>query len=1207
MRPALLGLSLIVVGAQVVFGSFFISVLRDDAAPVSVATAVSAIIPHSEWRRARFPRCWRRWRELAAGRGTGSRSWRSIPARPTARASCWPRPARGCWTWAGAPFGHGSARNRAAAAARGEVLLFLTQDVEPVGDGWLAPLLDALSDARVAGVFGRQVPRGASPEETFLARSTTPAGRAASRRGPAHDLRPRHHASSRAPSAWCGGRLGADPVPDIVMSEDQAWAMAVLRPGYEIRYEPSGRGLPRAPLRSRAGVPAQLRQRLLAADSWACGRGVERRGRASGARAALDRVAARTVGGALHAVVVRGGADGRLPVRQAGAPDAEGAGPAHGRGSTRVTAERVGASAGAGGRRAEARRAFSNAGLNLVASVLPFPLALVTVPAVIRGFGVERYGVLATAGVVLAYFGLLDLGLGRASTRFLARSFGEDTDDATAETFWTVTGLAAAIGLAAGALLLAVAAPLARHVLRVPAALVSDSEAAFQALALAAPFVVLLPALLGALEARRRFDLVAAISVPTAALGLLAPLGVLPWTTRLMPVMLVIAAVQAAACAVTLAVCLRVLPGVRRRVRLRLGVVGGLVGYGRWVAVSNVVGPLMVNADRLVIGSVMSVRAVSYYAAPFDLVTRMSLVPASVMRALFPLFSADRSADVRDARRLAVDGARVIALIMGPAAALIVGPGARRAATVVGTGVRRAVRHQPPAAGGRRDRQRAGHGPVLAAAGAGSAGRVRQVPSGRAGDLRPDAVRASSVAGDRRRGRRMGDPRRPGLRVAAGRGAPSGRGRRAPGPHEETDGVRRRDCRRAGAGAPHIRERRGGGGQARRRDAAGGLHGRTGLAAPADRGGARGGRGRCRGAPAAAESVAVVDQEGAAALPLEPAGPCPVCGETRRRKLYDALRDWLGGASGSWSFQRCHGCGLLLLDPRLPRADIGLAYSDYEHHLAPPAPEPPSDPRANWGQIVLRAYRRHAYGYPDELPRWLRTLARLAVPYPEGAEAVGFSVMYLRPVPGGDLLDVGCGGGAQMVEMRKLGWRVTGVDPDERAVEMATRSHGLDVRRGTLEEQRFPSDRFDAVTLSHVIEHVHDPVGLLRECGRVLKPGGRLVVVTPNTASLGHRRLGVSWIGLQPPRHLYLFTCGTLRRLVERVGLSTLTVRSSVRNAEFTWLLGRGLLKAWPSPGQRPPRGWAGRRARGFQLAEWVLTWWGMEAGEEIVLVATKA
>jgi len=348
----------------------------------------------------------------------------------------------------------------------------------------------------------------------------------------------------------------------------------------------------------------------------------------------------------------------------------------------------------------------------------------------------------------------------------------------------------------------------------------------------------------------------------------------------------------------------------------------------------------------------------------------------------------------------------------------------------------------------------------------------------------------------------------------------------------------------------------------------------------------------------------------AIASPLEAAGACPVCGETRRALLFQGLQDWLGGAPGSWAFHRCLGCGLLILDPRLTPGAIGSAYDEYQHHLAAPVAEPSPDGgtgvRAGWGDIVARAYRRWAYGYPDGLGWWLRLLALLAVPYPEGAEAVGFSVLYLRPVPGGELLDVGCGGGAQLVQMRRLGWRGTGVDPDARAVEMATRVHGLDVRRGTLAEQGFAAGRFDAVTLSHVIEHVHDPEGLLRECARVLKPGGRLVAVTPNAASLGRRRLGTSWIGLQPPRHLYLFDCATLARLAVRAGLRVLTMRSSVRNAEFSWLLGRGVLASWPTPGQRPPGGWAGRRARWFQLAEWALTRLGVEAGEELVLIATR-
>ncbi len=321
--------------------------------------------------------------------------------------------------------------------------------------------------------------------------------------------------------------------------------------------------------------------------------------------------------------------------------------------------------AGAG---TEARRALSNAGLNFVAGALPFPLALVTVPAVIAGFGVERYGVLATAGVVLAYFALLDVGLGRASTRFMARSLADGAR--VGETFWTVVTLAAVVGVVGAAAMLAIASPLVRQLLRVPPGLADEAVTAFRVLAAAVPFAIATPTLLGSLEAQRRFDLVAAIQVPSSILGLLAPLLVLPFSGRLPAAMAAIAAVQAATCVAAAATCARVLPAGGARVRSDAA--RELLGYGRWVAVSNVVGPLMVNADRLAIGALLSIRAVTFYAAPYDMVTRLQLIPSSLLRALFPLFSADRTPEVRDARRLAVGAAGAIALVMGPLAVFLV-------------------------------------------------------------------------------------------------------------------------------------------------------------------------------------------------------------------------------------------------------------------------------------------------------------------------------------------------------------------------------------------------------------------------------------------------------------------------------------------------------------------------------------------------------
>jgi rhamnosyltransferase len=138
----------------------------------------------------------------------------------------------------GVRFGHGSARNRAAAAARGDVVLCLSQDVEPVGDGWLAALLEPLADPRVAGVFGRQVPRGASPEETFLAKVNY-AG--PPRRLSAPDIGAFGPGATLFSSAFGAIRRSVWerlPFPDVVMSEDQAWAVRALGDGHEIHYEP---------------------------------------------------------------------------------------------------------------------------------------------------------------------------------------------------------------------------------------------------------------------------------------------------------------------------------------------------------------------------------------------------------------------------------------------------------------------------------------------------------------------------------------------------------------------------------------------------------------------------------------------------------------------------------------------------------------------------------------------------------------------------------------------------------------------------------------------------------------------------------------------------------------------------------------------------------------------------------------------------------
>lgn len=269
---------------------------------------------------------------------------------------------------------------------------------------------------------------------------------------------------------------------------------------------------------------------------------------------------------------------------------------------------------------------------------------------------------------------------------------------------------------------------------------------------------------------------------------------------------------------------------------------------------------------------------------------------------------------------------------------------------------------------------------------------------------------------------------------------------------------------------------------------------------------------------------------------LEPVNACPVCGSGTKHILFAGLRDQtFGVAPGEWTLFRCEGCRSAYLDPRPTPDTIELAYRSYYTHQ--PAALPPSVGRLRRG--LADDYRRARWGYDQDraipggrlIPRLWRSRGAI----------VDREVRHLRAVPGGRVLDVGCGSGTFLVQMKALGWRVQGIDPDPEAVASASQA-GLDVTQGTLDDIDLGEHEgtFDAVTLSHVIEHLHDPVETLRQVKLLLRPGGLIWIATPNLEALGLRRFHRNWRGLEPPRHLVLFTRASLDGLLRRTGLEPL-------------------------------------------------------------------
>jgi 2-polyprenyl-3-methyl-5-hydroxy-6-metoxy-1,4-benzoquinol methylase len=335
----------------------------------------------------------------------------------------------------------------------------------------------------------------------------------------------------------------------------------------------------------------------------------------------------------------------------------------------------------------------------------------------------------------------------------------------------------------------------------------------------------------------------------------------------------------------------------------------------------------------------------------------------------------------------------------------------------------------------------------------------------------------------------------------------------------------------------------------------------------------------------------------------DPCLNCEICG-AEGYPLYQGLTDRYFAAPGVWNMKKCQNaaCGSVWLDPTPVEEDIVKAYQSYYTHSDISAATVANTVSRRFIRAIKAAYLASAYGYNNGGRRFLGLLAYL-VPFRRAL--VDFAVMYLPYLSGGRLLEIGCGNGNMLVGMADLGWEVEGVDLDPAAVQNSWRK-GLKVHVGLLQDLRYPDDCFDAITMSHLIEHVYDPFDLLQECHRILKPCGRLALVTPNINSVGHRIYSSSWFHLDPPRHLHIFTLGSLTALLNKAGFRRIRMKTTVRDADTAYLASRSVQRTGRyQMGSR--QSWSSRSwGKTMQTIEWAWLKADRYAGEEIAAIAEK-
>ncbi len=164
---------------------------------------------------------------------------------------------------------------------------------------------------------------------------------------------------------------------------------------------------------------------------------------------------------------------------------------------------------------------------------------------------------------------------------------------------------------------------------------------------------------------------------------------------------------------------------------------------------------------------------------------------------------------------------------------------------------------------------------------------------------------------------------------------------------------------------------------------------------------------------------------------------------------------------------------------------------------------------------------------------------------------------YCRGIPSdARILDVGCGDGFHLSLLREYGspeWSVSGIDIDHRAVEHA-RSRGLEVQLGTVEDLVEQGPQYDLVYTIQTIEHVAAPDQMLAAIGAILRPGGRVVIVTDNTDSIDAGLFEARhWGGYHIPRHWNLFNRKSLARLARKCGLEVVSIKTIVSPVNWVY------------------------------------------------------
>ena len=316
-------------------------------------------------------------------------------------------------------------------------------------------------------------------------------------------------------------------------------------------------------------------------------------------------------------------------------------------------------------------RVAHNTLLNFLGLAVPLALAFFVMPVAARHLGPARFGLIGLAWAITEYLVLFDLGLGRATVRFIADTLHRNPDDLT-EIASLAISIQLAAGIIGGAIFTFLAPTLVRAAFHLPAPISAEAVAMFRVVGFSLPVVLLLSGLRGILEGAQRFDLSNALRMSSSSASVAIPAIGAVAGASLPSIMWWILISRSIICVLYVVAIRHALPTLHWRLPSRWSRSRELLSFGGWVLVSNVVSPMLAYFDRFALAAIAGVAAVGFYTAPYEGVTRLTLVAISLAASLLPALTSlqTRGEQLRSTELVSSSG-RTLMVVMAPPLALI--------------------------------------------------------------------------------------------------------------------------------------------------------------------------------------------------------------------------------------------------------------------------------------------------------------------------------------------------------------------------------------------------------------------------------------------------------------------------------------------------------------------------------------------------------